>query len=140
MSMVTNSRQQQIAEFLNSYVTELPRCYSPWRQSLSSTFMWPNYRPSAEQVAQELLGVAAFRALQLGTWLRTTDGQILVEAVEMVLPMFYAEDVQLLVDALTIAAATQQAEGKQKAKQAALASVIGLAVSIGLASGRGRAA
>ncbi len=128
------TKQQQIADFFNRYVTNLPRSYGWYRQSLYPLGGWQQ-RPTVEAVARELLGVAEFRELQLGTWLGTTDGEILTAAVEMVVPMFYVEDVELLVDALKIAAELQQKEGRQKA----MLTAAGAAVVIGLA-GWGRAA
>ena len=105
------SNQEQITDFVNRHFTDLPRCNGPLRFNLG----WNHDRPTAEDVAKELLGCAEFRALQLGTWLGTTDGQIITQAVEMVVPMFYAEDVALIVEALELAAATQRQEGLQKA-------------------------
>ncbi len=67
----------------------------------------PAPRPSVDQLARELLGIGEFRALQLGTWLSTTEGQVVAEAVEMVTPPFYSEDVELLVAALQRAAQLQ---------------------------------
>ena len=99
------SRQEQLAAFLNQHVT-FPRPPSvlatglypaPWRSPQPS-------RPSADELARQLLEVAEFRALQLGTWLGTSDGQIFAEAIEMVLPPFYCADAELLIDALQIAA------------------------------------
>ena len=127
------TKQEQIADFLNRYVTNLPRSYGWYRQSLNPFGGWQQ-RPTIEAVARELLGVAEFRELQLGTWLGTTDGEILTAAVEMVVPMFYVEDVELLVNALKIAAELQHKEGRQRA----LLTAAGAAVAIGLA-GWGRA-
>src|SRR6266852_4580374 len=44
--------------------------------------------PLPEELAHELLGLAEFRTLQLGTWLDTTDGQIIAKAVEAVVPAY----------------------------------------------------
>jgi hypothetical protein len=62
-------------------------------------------------VAQELLGAARFLSLQLEAWLGTTDGEVRTQAIEAVPPMFYAEDVALLVAGFKLATATQQQEG-----------------------------
>lgn len=131
------TKQEDIATFLNRYVQAFPRCPRPWRESLDP-YGWQGLpeRPSKEAIARELLGVAEFRALQLGTWLNTTDGQIITEAVEMVMPPFYAEDVELLVEALKLAAAIQQREGRGKA---VVGSILGVAAIVGL-SAWGRAA
>jgi len=108
------TKQDQIAGVLDRYVTGFPRCHSPYRQSLGRYGLAAGPRPSAEELARQLLAIAEFRAVQLGTWLGTTDGQVISEAVEMVLPMFYTEDVALLVEALKLAAAMQQRGGRQK--------------------------
>ena len=64
----------------------------------------PSSRPTADELAHELLTDAEFEALQLGTWLNTTNGKVISEAVEMVLPPFYRQDAELLVEALQLAA------------------------------------
>ena len=128
------TKQEQITDFLNRYVTNWPRSWGPFRERFYPFGGW-RQRPNAEAVAKEFLGIAEFRELQLGTWLGTTNGEILTAAVEAVVPMFYAEDVELLVDALKIAAEAQQQQGQKKA----LATAVGAMVVIGLA-GWGRAA
>ena len=88
------------------------------------------------------LGIAEFKALQLGTWLGTTDGKVIAQAVESVTPPFYRTDVELLVAALQHAATLQQQEGQQAAGRFALGA-IGVAGVVALAiasSGSGRAA
>jgi hypothetical protein len=78
--------------------------------------------------------------LRLGTWLGTTDGQIISSAVATVIPPTYRPEYNLVVDGLKLAAELQ-AQGKQK-----VASIIGgvvLVVSgVGLAAywGKGSAA
>jgi hypothetical protein len=65
-----------------------PRCrywFGRWQE-------WPpitDERTTAEALAKELLGIAEFRALQLGTWLGTTNGEVITEAAEMVAPPFF---------------------------------------------------
>jgi hypothetical protein len=88
-------------------------------------------RPTVDELAQELLGIAEFRTLQLGTWLGTTDGQVVAEAVEMATPPFYREDVELLVAALQRVAPLQQQEGQQAAGRNALA-IIGTVAVVAL--------
>ena len=130
------TKQEQIAQFLDRYVTAWPRVHS-WYDELQPWYLQP--RPTAQQLAEELLQVAEFRALRLGTWLGTTDGQIITEAVGMVAPPFYRQDIELLVEALKLAASMQQSEGQDKAGKVALGA-IGVAV-LALAIGEsGRAA
>jgi hypothetical protein len=72
-------------------------------------------RPTAQELADELLGLAEFRALQLGTWLGTPEGEMFATAVEAVSPPFYRTDIELLVDALKLASTTQQKDGLKRA-------------------------
>jgi hypothetical protein len=115
----------------------------PWAESYHSPyFLGP--RRTVEETAHELLGIVEFRALHLGTWLGTTDGRVIAEAVESVTPPFYRQDVELLVAALQHAAALQQQEGQQAAGRFALGA-IGVAGVVALAiaasgSGTGKAA
>ena len=132
------SKQEQITDFINRYVTGLPRCYGPLRFSLTRYGRWNQGRPMSKDVAKEFLDCAEFRALQLGTWLGTTDGEVMTRAVEMVVPMFYAEDVALIVEALTLAAAIQQQEGRQRAFTGAAVTLA--AIGIGYAASRSNAA
>lgn len=123
------TRQQQIAAFLDQHMT-WPRA-SGWAghdYSWPYDYGWRAPRPTAEDLARELLGMAEFRALQLGTWLGTTDGQIITEAVELVAPPFYEEDIELLVAALEYAARLQHQEGQQVAGRVA----VGAAVAAGV--------
>jgi hypothetical protein len=120
------TKQQEIAAFLDRHIT-LPRVVSPyWAQQRQFPMQ---ARPAVEQVANELLQLAAFRALRLGTWLGTVDGQIMTEAVEMVAPPFYRQDIELLVEALKLAASMQATEGQDKAGKVALGA-FGVAVLI----------
>ena len=131
------TKHEQIADFLNRYATDLPRCYGPPRQSLRN-YLGNRQRPLATNLAKEFLAITDFRTLQLGTWLGTTDGEIITGAVELVVPMFYAEDVALIVEALKLAAAKQLQEGRQKAVAGAAATL--LVLGIGYAISRGSAA
>lgn len=123
------TKQEQIADFLDSHIV-WPRAThgcGPW----DADFPWAGPpcnstrapRPSVDELAHELLGIGEFRALQLGSWLSTTDGQVIAQAVEMVTPPFYSEDVELLVAALQRAAQLQQVEGQQAAGRNALVAI-----------------
>ena len=57
--------------------------------------------------------MAEFEALRLGTWLDTPEGEFFAEAIEMVSPPFYRADVDLLIEALQIAANEQQHRGRR---------------------------
>lgn len=131
------TKQEQIAEFLNTHIVWPRIAYGfglwdaelPWGDPICNPARGP--RPSVDELARELLGIAEFRALQLGTWFSTTDGQVIAEAVEMVTPPFYSEDVELLVAALQRAAQLQQVEGQQAAGRNALVA-IGVAALVAL--------
>jgi hypothetical protein len=135
------TKQEQIADFLNKWIA-FPRVasrYAGW----DGLQPWPSYygRPTAEQVAGELLGIVEFQALELGSWLGTTDGRVITEAVEMVMPPFFRADVALLVEALKLAASLQQQKGQQVAGAVALGALaVGLIVIGVAASGTGKAA
>ncbi|MGA3354677.1 MAG: hypothetical protein ABSD85_16075 [Acidimicrobiales bacterium] len=138
------TKQEEIAQFLDQHIT-LPRVAQPFgwggQQWWAQPYPYLQQRPTYQQVAHELLASSEFRALQLGSWLGTTDGQIITEAVELVAPPFYREDIELLVDALKFAAQLQSQEGQGKAGIIALGALgIAAAVAIGISTGGGRAA
>jgi hypothetical protein len=78
-----------------------------------------------------LLADAEFRSLQLGTWLGTTNGEVFSEAVSQVIPPFYKEEFDLMVDGLVLASHLQAQEGKQAAGRVALGTVITALVFVG---------
>lgn len=108
------TKQAQIAEFIEKNV-DWPRAniffqenFLPWTRT---EFIYASNsqqtRPTAEELAAEFIDNSEFCALRLGTFLGTTQGEILVQGVEMVSPPFYREDIELLVDALQMAAKIQ---------------------------------
>lgn len=133
------TKQQQIAQFLDRRVS-WPRMLGP-QPWLPYPYTVPAPRPTVDELARELLSDSEYRALQLGTWLNTTNGQIISEAVEMVLPPFYRQDAELLVEALQLAAKLQAQEGQDKAGKIALGA-LGFAalLSFGIAASSGQAA
>jgi hypothetical protein len=80
--------------------------------------------PTPEQLAEALLQDAEFRSLQLGSWLNSTDGQVIAEAVAMVVPPLYRTDFELVVEGLQRAADLQRLAGKERAGQMALAVIL----------------
>src|SRR6202044_2508315 len=108
----------------------LPRMTSPYSgHSYRSPagYSYPylaHQRPTPEELAAELVALAEFRALGLGSWLGTADGQVIAQAVEIVSPPFYRQDVELLVAALRHAATLQQQEGQQVAGQYAVGAIV----------------
>jgi hypothetical protein len=134
------TQQEQITQFLDRYIT-LPRMPVPsaWNSGpwlgLDMPYVVPGPRPTADQVAQELLKMSEFRALKLGTWLGTTNGQVISKAVETVTPPFYRQDVELLVAALQLATKLQYQEGQDKAGKVALGVLCGAGVlALGVAA------
>lgn len=140
------TKQEKLTNLLNERVI-WPRMVSP---EFSSTmgFPWenrfsnyPDPRPSVEQLADELLGIAEVRALRLGAWLTTPDGEMIAQAVEAMSPPLYRQDVELLVAALQLAAKRQQLEGQERAGKFAVGAIgVATAVAIGIAEYGTRAA
>jgi hypothetical protein len=97
-----DDRRRQLTEFLDQHVS-LPR------RVVGRAFAWhpPIDRPTAAELAGQLLATAEFRALGLGTWLGTPDGEFFTAAVEAVSPPFYRQDEELIVEALKLAAKMQ---------------------------------
>lgn len=127
------TKQEQIAQFLDERIT-FPRVMSVygWAEAAwHQPYLYPYQRPTAEELAKEFLAIPEFRALQLGTWLGTTQGEVIAKAVEMVTPPFYRQDVELLVVGLKLAANLQATEGQDKAGKIALG-VIGMAAFVAL--------
>jgi hypothetical protein len=108
-AVMTLQQERQLVAYLRAH----PRL-QPYVQ-LASVGAWPRSDaglPSAEEFARELLGDAEFRALKLGTWLGTPDGEAVSEAVAQVIPAEYGPVFTLTVDALKLAAADQTKEGR----------------------------
>jgi hypothetical protein len=102
---------------------------------ISQSYDWrPNPPPSPEDYARTLLADGEFRALQLGTWLGTTDGEIISQAVAQVIPPFYRPEYELLVNGLTLAAKLQAQEGQWKAGMVAFGAISITLITSGIAS------
>jgi hypothetical protein len=117
------TKQQEIAAFIDQHIAwpRVPYDCDPALDGMLHAHLGPG-RPDAEQLAHELLDLADFHALRLGTWLNTTDGEIVAQGVEMVTPPLYRQDVQLLVAALRYAANLQH-ENAQRAGELALGAI-----------------
>jgi hypothetical protein len=129
-------QQQRIA----SYVSRNP-AFSPYLrhgQTMPPPRPWleavARQLPPLEQFRRELLEDAEFQALNLGSWLGTTDGQIIADAVSTVIPPVYGPAYQLAVKGLTLAAEDQAQEGRKTAGKIALG-VIFVGGAVALASG-----
>jgi hypothetical protein len=92
--------------------------------------------PTVEQIAADLVKDAGFRALQLGRFFKTPTGQVVTEAVELVIPRALSPEFALIVDALALGAAIQQ-EGVRST--AVLLTLGGILVG-GVMWGKGKAA
>jgi hypothetical protein len=116
-----DDRQRQLTEFLDQHVN-LPR------RVAGRAFAWhpPIDRPAAAELAGQLLATAEFRALGLGTWLGTPDGELFTAAVEVVSPPFYRQDEELIVEALKLAAKMQS--GNRRAAGAVAVGAIALGI------------
>jgi hypothetical protein len=113
--------QDRITAYLETFIQQWPRYGHGWyvQPAMASAY-------TAAQIADALLSDAEFRALKLGTWLNTPSGELVAAAVTALSPPPYREDVELLIEALQLAAQRQQAEARQKllAGGAILAAII----------------
>jgi hypothetical protein len=127
--------QEEITEFLNVFIQAWPRDPTwnngpfPFRPRPAMA-----YQTTASEIAQELLAIAEFRALRLGSWLNTPNGELIAAAVEQLTPPPYRMDTDLLIDALQIAARSQQRAEREKALGIGVVSAIG-AVLVSAARG-----
>jgi len=129
------TKQQQLAEFLRTHGFSPPPSYHDfWFYSDPvRPLSWRHYAspPTVVDLATELLDTTGFRALQLANWLGATEGAVIMEAVQMVIPPIYRADIKLLVEALKLAARFQQREGQRVAGRLAalaLAGTVGVAL------------
>jgi hypothetical protein len=119
----------------------LARFTADWpRPELMARFSAPAVAASrtAEEIAEELLADGEFRALKLGTFLNTPDGQMTAAAVKAITPAPYKLDVELLIEALQLAGRRQHDEA-QKAVGAALVLALGAAAVAALLANSGNA-
>ena len=120
------SKQQQIIDYLSrhpvfcAYVDNASQI-----DPLSWPYMMPPVLPSVEKLTQAMLQDAEFRALRLGSWLGTTDGRAIAEAVRLAIPPQYGAAYNLAVEGLTLAARMQRNEGRQTAGAIALLVLVG---------------
>jgi len=136
--MSNRAREEQVAAYLRTNPPfPLMAAPLPPYVRIGVTGHGPPQRPSAEEIGKLFLQDAEFRALELGTWLGTTDGEIIAGAVESFLPPLYRQDAELLVDALKFAADLQQTEGREVAGAWALGSIVVAGILwFGIKSGR----
>jgi hypothetical protein len=122
---VDSAARRALTAFLGEFTDGWPR------QPVQFGGLYPLRRPpvaqqfTPEQLAEQLLASTAFRALRLGTWLSTPKGEFIAAAIEALVPPLYQMDIDLLIDAVKLAAKAQQREARDKAVG------IGLVVAIG---------
>lgn len=108
-----SDKQDRIGEYIRNHPRLGPYAATAYARP------WPPptlpHVPPANQLADEFLQDAEFAALELATWLGTTDGQLIAEAVGQVIPPGYEPVYSLTVDALQIAARRQTEVGRRKA-------------------------
>ena len=103
-----------VARYLTTFTQAWPRPPASWDMNY-----WNPPAPIATQhtvrnVAEWLFADAEFKALKLGNWLTTPDGEFVAEAVSMIAPTPYAQDIDLLIEALQLAAKLQQEDARGK--------------------------
>ncbi len=122
MNQAQVAKASQIADFLRRRVVFAQNAYGhPWGRAYAG---WHTL-PTAEQFAKDLVADAEFRSFQLGTWLGTTDGEVITTAVGMVIPPMYKPEYDLAVDGLKLAARMQQQEGQKVALSIVGVSLLG---------------
>ncbi len=114
MPITSTATQEQITRFLDSYIASWPRSpYWPGEWYHGAGWIQPPVasRTTPTELAQDLVANAEFRALQLGTWLNRPDTELITAAVEAITPPPYREDIELITEALKLAARAQRGEG-----------------------------
>lgn len=121
--------QQRITAYLEKFTGEWPRHGRAWygQRIMASAY-------TAEQIASALLADPGFRVLKLGTWLNTPSREPITEAAAALSSPLFQQDMDLLVEALLLAAQKQQEEARQKIAFGLLG---GAALAIALGSSRG---
>lgn len=128
----TMNKHQQIVEYLADHPVFGPYVHGdPAIDPLIWPYTPPPVLPNIEDVVGDMVADTRFRALRLGSWLGTTDGQIIAEAVGYAIPPQYAAAYQLAVEGLTLGAEIQQTEGRQTAGAFALVVVIAALLATG---------
>lgn len=105
--------QEAITEFIDGYVAHWPRVQAWPGQYYGLTWGQPAMadQMTAQELAEDLIANAEFRALQLGTWLNRPDVELITSAVEAIAPPPYRQDIQLLIEGMKLAAQVQRRDG-----------------------------
>jgi hypothetical protein len=118
--------REEIAEFLEDFIDDWPRDprWSGYPYSLRPPAAMA-YQIAPDDLATELLETVGFRALNLGSWLNTPDGELITAAIGLLAPPPYDIDMRLLADALKIAATKQRTAQLDKAVGMGVVAAIG---------------
>lgn len=122
----------QLTEFLEIHLREHQWPREGPRTTPVPPLVAQHYTP--DQLAAQLFADPRFRALQLGSWLRTPDGKLITEAIAALDPQPFRQDIELLTAAIAVAAQLQQKDGRERALAAGVLLAVGGAL---LAAGRG---
>ncbi|HXV06309.1 MAG TPA: hypothetical protein VFP23_10440 [Solirubrobacterales bacterium] len=121
-------RHQHIANFVQR--SPIFRPVVVWPQTVPPFRRLPY--PTARQMADELLADSEFEALRLASWMRSPNGELIAEAVSLVIPSAFQPEYELAVEALQLAAEMQYEEGRPKRLAGVLAltgaSILGVSV------------
>lgn len=123
---------EQIANFVLKPAQRIPS----WEYEFG--LPWQPLGPTVQELAAELFQDAEFRALQLGAWLTTPDGELIAQGVGLTLPPFIRPEYGLWVEAMKMAAEMQRTAGRDRAGRLAL--VVALGSGVALAASVRRAA
>lgn len=124
--------REEIAQFLEEFIQDWPRDPTwnagpfPFRPQPAMA-----YQITSQELADRMFEAVGFRALRLGSWLNTPDGELMASAIELLTPPPYSVDVELLLDALKIAATKQRTAEREKAVGIGVVAAIGAVLLAG---------
>jgi len=127
---INEQKRDQIAEFLLNNVDFAQTFSDPFYSVTCTRF---HVLPSVAEFGEWLLNNAEYDSLHLGDWLGTTDGQIIADAVGMVIPPMYKPEYNLAIDGLKLAARIQHEQGRSRFVRG-VAKTVGVGCGIGLAA------
>jgi hypothetical protein len=120
-------RAQQLRAYLTSALNGTGNVDLQWAVPTPMNFYWRQAEvPNLQALAEELLSDADFRAIQLGTWLNTPNGELISGVVLQLLPYPYSGEAKLLIEALELAAKMQRTNGNRRVRILAGAAVLAL--------------
>ena len=121
------SQHDDIVAFLSGWLSAHPEFGVEDGAVAWHAFRPPGWQtlPSLEGLAAELVGTSEFRALKLGSWLGSTDGQVIEQALHVVIPPAFKPQYELVLGGLRLAAKLQRQHGTRVAGRVALG-VIGV--------------